>query len=264
MMGRIAMRILVWLITSLLIVASALAQDTRTQFHANNVAVVGGGGADSCTGTLIFSWHAETTDVTTGTPVGCSVGDTTATASNGATPAISTAQFEDGTHAALFSATYDQYSFSVSTEDIIKSAAGTIDIWVRYPTVASSYAFSAASGTGGNAILIRLSDQGGGVFKINFDYEAGAQDYNVLATLSIVANTWYHVIAKWDHTPHSGNYQEVCADTSTGTTNCQSSATDINPTPWAGAISVLNFGDYAFQGQAGLYIDNVKIYSTWQ
>lgn len=220
------------------------------------------GVGDNCTGALLFSWHFETTNVTTGSPVGCSVGATTPT-TNGS-PTISGVQFEDGTHSGHFSASGDYYSFVVSSEDIIQHAAGTLDFWTYVTTFADgSNVLSAPSSTAGNGIFVSMRTVST-VNQFRLIYQAASNNDNTDTVIGggFSLNTWYHVVARWDvATAHSGNHAQICADTSTGTTNCAGYGIPLDI--FAGSISATRWGNDSGSAPA-FYLDIGKVYSTWQ
>jgi len=83
---------------------------------------------DDCSGSLMFSWHMESTDIESGSPAGCSDGDTTGTAAG--TPTISTDRYTDGTHSLLTNALDEGYTFTPTGLVDLDDAKITFDIYV--------------------------------------------------------------------------------------------------------------------------------------
>ena len=218
---------------------------------------------DSCTGGLVFSWHAENTDVTLGGVAGgvnngCSVGDTTATAVGAS---LGTTYVKDGTYSVTSAGYNKNYTFTVSTEDLINHTAGTIDTWVYVTSFGSGAEIVSTIVDGSNYIRVRQetvsTEQH---FRIAHDAGGTVRAAGDTITGGFSLNTWYHIIAKWDYTAHGGNYLQICANTTTGTTNCGVNTNALGT--WAGTISTLNVGGVS--STATEYVDNVKVYSSWQ
>jgi hypothetical protein len=212
-------------------------------------------GADSCTSGLLFSWHCEDLNVTAGSPGGCSVGDTTATA--GGSGAVSSSQYKDGANACYVSTSAGTLDFTWSN-DILNPNAGTIDVWIRGGGNTATEYFVYLTPDANNYVQL-LSGFFYGSFKIN-RRAGGGTARTAEAALSPSYDTWYHVIAKWDTTIHGSNYMEICADETNGTTNC-GYATDTSGT-WSGSSGTLSV---AQRGSGGdFYMDQLKIYDTWR
>lgn len=220
---------------------------------------------DSCTGNLLFSWHMEDTDVTLGGVAGgvnngCSAGDTTMTAT-GAGTELSSTVYKDGAKAIYAPGTNHYYEASVTSGDIVKYDAGTVDLWV-YVTTFSSGAYSFFTQVSDTSNSIQVRQQTATTQQFRLTHTAGGTTRSATTAISggFANDTWYHVIAKWDTTAHGSDYGSICADTTTGTSNCGVFTSALGT--WAGDITVVRFG------QAGnattQYIDNVKVYSTWQ
>lgn len=218
-------------------------------------------GQDSTTGAptgMLFEWHCETTDVTTGTPAGSSVGDKTATA-NGAV-SISPLQFQDGANSILVAGASQYYIFDwASGTPIVDPLAGTIDFYVRFTTIADQ-ALIYLEVDGSNRIVVSVDS---GNSYINTLHQAGGTSSNARTNVgAITTGTWYHVKVRWDHTAHSGLYVKTTCDTTTGEGNSADNGTNALGT-FAGSSGFLNIGDRV--GYSGVYhIDNIKIYSSWQ
>lgn len=210
---------------------------------------------------LLFAWHCETTDVTTGTPAGSSVGDTTAIAVG--TIAISTAQFQDGTHSVLFTNPSGRYEFAWA-DDIMKPNAGTADFWIYVDSTGNK-----------DVDLLYLFVDGSNRIRINYDSTNGyiAVQHIAGGTLSngrtntsvITTNTWYHCKVRWSTVAQSGLYLKVTANTTDGETNSADNGTSALGT-WSGSSGTFNVGDPTGNNQSGslVYIDDIAIYNNWQ
>lgn len=256
------MKRLLWI--PLLFLCSTLWAAEPVQLAKMNPYIAGavasaGIAADSCTSNLLISWHAETTTVTETdspqtVPAGCSVGDTTAAAASGAE--LSETQKKTGAKSVYAPTANDYYGFSVSSEDIVKHAAGTVDFWVYVKTAVESDYFFQATGDADNQIYLLLKDLAEDQFRLV--HVSGTTARTATSTVSggVQVDTWYHIIAKWDETAHGANYLSLCVDTTAGTGGCGYATSALGT--WAGTLSALRFGAYVS------YIDDIKVYGTWQ
>ncbi|MGV0961816.1 MAG: hypothetical protein ACOYB1_18480 [Limnohabitans sp.] len=218
---------------------------------------------DSCTGGLLFSWHAENVDVTQGTPAGCSVGDTTATAVNSASISTDYALGSDGTHSAkiVTSGSWNSYNFdwNRTTNSILTLSAGTIDLWFRYSGTINSQNLFYLYVDGSNRIYPYIDSAG----YIGASWVYGGDAKPARTTFPIISeNTNYHCKFRWDTTAHSGLYRKVTCDTTTGESNSADTGTEAFSGTWSGDTGTLSIGDSGTPG-ATLYIDKVKIYNYW-
>jgi hypothetical protein len=88
-----------------------------------------------CSNGLMFGWGFEDTTITSGTPAGCSDGDTTATIAN--SPELSATRATDGSKSLRINAADENYTLDVTTYDLIdiRDIKVTFDIWVvTFPT----------------------------------------------------------------------------------------------------------------------------------
>ena len=223
----------------------------------------GGGGGDSCTGNLLFSWHMESTNVTAGTPAGCSV-STSTTGTLFSLASITSAQVKDGTYSLEFPTSNDYASFTVNAQDIIKHDAGTIDTWVYITANDDSNTIMVSRATTTVNSFIKIAGRVISTFNQFQIQHKGSGGSTRTGQTSFAAgfslNTWYHIIAKWDTSIHGADYLYMCADTTTGTSNCGGSGTALEAT--ATAHNELDIGSLG--GTTYGYIDLLKIYSTWQ
>lgn len=222
-------------------------------------AASGGGGTWPSDPHLIFEWHAETADVTTGTPSGGSAGDTTGSAFGGAV--ISTSQAEDGTHSISIPTAEDYYTFDwSSTAKICNPTAGTLDFYLYIPSLTSEISvFDFRVDANNNIGLLIYSD--GMLYAVS--RQGGTASATRSLTGAIGSAAWYHVKLRWDHTAHSGQYIKSTADATTGESNNDISfGTDVLGT-WAGTSGTVKFGDWD-NDAGGFYMDNIRIYDNWQ
>lgn len=207
----------------------------------------------------------ENVDVTLGGVAGgvnngCSVGDTTATATGTGTT-LSATQFEDGAKAAYAPGFGRYYLFAMTGEDIASHTAGTVDVWVYVTTFASGADIWTYDAGATNLVYIAMNTVSTfQQFRVNVYASSTSHVANTSFAAGFSLNTWYHVIGKWDNTPHGGNYLQVCADTTTGTTNCGTNASTLGT--WAGAAAGVRIG--ANEAGATEYVDNIKVYNSWQ
>jgi len=83
---------------------------------------------DDCSGSLMFSWHMENADIESGSPTGCSDGDTTG--SSAGTPGFSEDYKIDGTYSLLINALDEGYTFTATDLINLDDAKITFSIYV--------------------------------------------------------------------------------------------------------------------------------------
>jgi hypothetical protein len=213
--------------------------------------------AGASTPNLLFEWHAEDTTVTSGTPAGTSVGDTTATAN--ASVSLSTTQVYDGTKAVKISGANDRYSFDwASSPAIVNPNAGTIDFRLYFTTVGDQSIFE-LNVDANNRIAITI-DTGGYLL---LRHVAGGTTSLARTTFPILTTgVWHHVKARWDVNAHNGLYLSISCDQDQGETNSAANGTDALGT-FAGSSGSVRIGDIT--GAAGVYyIDALYIYDIWK
>jgi hypothetical protein len=260
--------ILFILLVPSLCLAQTIDLSKPMQIARMNPYVAGGGvaascTADSCTGGLLFSWHCENADVTldssggTATcPLGCSAGDTTATATSSAT--LSTAQYQDGGYSCSFPTAGDYYSFTISSEDIAKSAEGTVILYIYVSTYASGSGVFDIYYDANNRV--RITMQTSTYYKFKLDHVAASTTRSVwtLNTSNFALNTWLKITAKWKKGGQGGVYQYISINDTDAGTQTSSDFGDFASPPTSLRIGEMQGNSSAY------YIDNVKIYSTWQ
>jgi len=215
--------------------------------------MLGGGtpAGDICSSPMTFSWHMENTDVTLGTPSGCSVGNTTATfVSLGA---LNTDLFYDGSTSLDIPTSGDFASFSVSSNDIINPAAGTISFWMYIDTaVANLRPFS----TGPDADnFIRTFITNTDEIRVNWSGNATVV-YAVTTNANIPNTTWVNVIAKY-------TTADVDPNLSIRVVGYGSEAiSNDNPTAWVGTNTSMVVGNSG-SAAGDFHIDNLQVYNSW-
>lgn len=219
------------------------------------IAIIGGDaeeGCDSCAGGLLFAWHAEDVDVTADSPCGCSAGDTTATL-NG-TAAISGTQYTDGDESLKCVDGTDYASFTITGYDIASDAAGTIVFDVYLVALDTYQVVFQAYGDANNRILVRVDDTNSDELEAKF--WGGGTEIGVGTTVAnIQVDTWYTITFKWRQ---GETDPSISLDANGDTVTKNDNLTDPT-TEW----SVLHVGTYE-DGVETIYIDNVKVYDSWQ
>ena len=220
----------------------------------NNSTEEEGGFACTCSGDLLFCWSAESTTVTSGTPAGCSVGDTTATANS--IVELSDAQAKDGTYSLYVPTSSDRYVFDVSSEDIVKGEVGRTDGWFYIPTsIAEVRELVVFYADALNYITVLVRANG----TLRIMYRSDGTDVSCTTSATASADTWTYYSASWSVAGESGNYLRVGFNTTGETpsyTNCSDSISDM------GSPTTISYGD-RMQGTGGQYIDSVRVYGAW-
>lgn len=234
--------------------------------------IVGGGttaagsaSTDSCAGGLLLSWHFENLDVTLGGVAGgvnngCSAGDTTAAATSGAI--LTSGSFQDGSKSGSFPTAGDYYTFSVSSDDIVNDAAGTMIFYLKLNAAVASCGITRIRYDANNAI--RLQTVGASANQIQAYYigNSTSRSYSTTtANLSTDGSTWYKITFKWSQAGVSEGggtrYMSIQVDSATpeyyGT----------QPTALTSTPTTLVYGDYNGTTGCNLQIDNLKVYDSW-
>lgn len=208
---------------------------------------------DTCTSGLLFSWHGEDTTVTSGTPPGCSAGDTTATATQAA--AISNTQYHDGSYSISIPTASDNYKFTASAGDIVKRTQGTITFWFYLSTTPTTnqviiFVRDSVSGNG-----IQLGMYGTDNFKLRY-VGNGTDRTAYTTTASLTTGTWYYVVGKWDINGATNKISiTINGVTAVGTAAMNNMTNE--PTE-------ITFGDYYTNPVTAYYIDQIQIWDTWK
>jgi len=219
------------------------------------IKTAGGGGGDSCTGGLLFSWHCESTTVTSGTPQGCSLGDDLATGYSAA--AINSDVVQDGTYSCDFPTSGDYYGFTVSNRDIADERAGTAIFYLYLNTfVANTWVFNLQYNEDTDRILVY--QEAGTYNRLKLLYEG--QNSLITAftanTSNIPTGQWLKVTAKWSYAAVGGLHLSISYnDANTGTSSSALNTMTGTPTTLHIGNAKTYSGDFA--------IDNIKIYNSW-
>jgi hypothetical protein len=222
----------------------------------------GGGGGDDCSGDLMFSWHMENTTVTSGTPAGCSDGDTTGSA-NGSVE-LSSTQVSDGTYSAKADAITEYYYFAVSSEDIVAVAEGKVilDIYVdvfvnatRFWHIDTADTESLQCTTTGSAadIEITCTFNGDGWSSTIFTAGSGHAE-----------DEWLRVTYQWKASESTADHKLTLCDLTPPdtTSNCtiKGPEDDIDGV-WGDGPDNLELGNSGNTAST-IYVDNIQIYAT--
>ena len=244
----------------LLIASSAFADEplliAKMNPYVAGANVVAAAGGDSCTSGLLFSWHAETTTVTTGSPAGCSVGDTTAAVGSGS-PSISSTYYNDGANSASFPSANAYYAFDWSSSTpIVTTQNGRIDFWLRPPaTIYDGLPIVTLYVDASNFIQVGYSGSTNLYLK---HIGAGTSREFSSGSSSLSLSNWNHIIAYWYATGNNNYHLKLCVDQSEGTTCTYGSWYDALGTV-TGSSGTLRIGDYTNYAAVG-NVDNLKSY----
>ena len=215
------------------------------------------GGADSCTAGLLFSWHAEDTTVTTGTPAGCSVGDTTATLSSAT---ISSTTPYDGTNALAFTDTSQSAEFTIATSgadgDIIHKAAGTTIIYIRKNTAwwSGTQPIMSAEFTSGSYMLLESNSSRGYLFSWN---PSGSLTAGAYSDNTLTYDAYLKISLTWSVAAVSGHHLGIRTGTGAWVYD------DTALTGLTGTSGTLGFGN-GWSGGANVYkFDAIQVWDSF-
>ena len=229
---------------------------------------VAAGGADSCTGGLIHSWHCESgsdTDITSD-GLSCSTQDTSATLSGtsidtGGTP---TPVDESGTlNFAAGDGNYDRARFD-GTANLVDEGKVTGYFWVDSGGFAASDTiFTAKNATTSHYLKVRLA---GSSTDISLDIHRWVGGHYFSSSITTTNGNlgegeWVYFEAEWK-AGVGGNdtYLKVCnSDKSV----CDPLTESKNWAAQSGTLSYFEFG-YADGANIDGWMDNVKVYDTSQ
>lgn len=212
---------------------------------------------DGCgTDDLVFSWHMENLTVTTGTPAGCSQGDTTGTLNS--TAYLTNYVAQDGTYCLYCPSSADYCSFAVTTDDIFNDDAGTFTIYIYVGTWLDGLYIATLFGDASNRIQIRTDGtdlDGSRHVEMLLDFNGAAQVGITTTGTGLSLNTWHKVTAKWrtGATDPSSSLQIDAQTAATGTTDLAS---------WGTQATELRIGGGVNTGL--IYVDNCRVYSAWK
>lgn len=230
-----------------------------TKVGGSAITKVGGSAKSkvSANSQLLFEWHAESATVTSGTPAGSSVGDTTATATGAVS--LSATQAYDGTTSLKVSGANNNYAFDwVKTPAIVNPNAGTLEFRIYFTTIGDQMIFEFQADAS-NRIYAGIDSAGYLYFRSTY---GGTASLSRTAVGILSTGQWYYAKCRWDTTPHNGCYINVSCDTTNGEGNSAYNGTDPLGI-FAGSTGTVKFGDTL--GATGVYyLDAIKIYNTWQ
>lgn len=249
------MRMLIQLLLVILVSTLAAAATNTVQVSIG----VSPSGAVVCTGgsSPVFYWDMESdmttpAAITTGTPAGCSAGDDTPVITN-VTQSTTAGTVTNGTYSMSVPTGYDRAIFDISARDIFDEAEGTVTFDVYCNEVsASSRLFVVRDSSGYGTAEFYVSVVSDSV-AVDYVDTVGTTD---IESSAIVADTQYSVEAKWRQTG-SPNLS-VSIDGGTAVTD------DTDLAVWGGAPDELAIGNHGDGTNGGCYIDNLRIYDSWQ
>jgi len=224
----------------------------------------GGGEEELTCGTsgLIFYWPAESTDVTSGTPAGCSsIGDTTASSESGVS--ISSTDKSDGSNSVSFPTNYDRYTFTISQN--FNEDEGTIWCDVRITDVVTGGNFLKAEYASGDRVrLFTYGSSGAAGFYGEYKGNGNTQTCYPGASYDETGTyKWVRIKYQWKvGTGHkietwlldNSSPREVLS--TLDSSSVEDTLVQMNGTP-----TDLEMGALASDGVTG-YIDNIRIYNT--
>jgi len=223
----------------------------------------GGGAGDTCgTDDCTFIWYAENaTDVTSGTPAGCSSGDTSPTVTRAT---ISGSQYHDGSNSLLVDNVQEYAEFD--SADIISPTAGTLEAWVRVSTWTNTVVIFSYNGNDAGRLFLNVAGSSNTDIEFHFRYYY-PYSYIDLTTDGVNGSldTWYRIVIKWTQSNVDPNIGLYVYNASGDLLDSETSNT--NPNAW-GTLTGTTFtvGCFAyFSGEApAINIDGVKIWNAWK
>lgn len=203
----------------------------------------------------------EDTTVTSGSPAGCSVGDTTGTKVGDAGTVLSTTQKQDGSKAAYIATGEDGFDFGwdSSTSAIVNTSSGKVDFWFYTTNDANAGDLWSMGIDAGNRIWIFIDANK----YVCITHNAGGTGSTARTSFPVYASDgWYHVVCQWDATAHGGLYTRCGCDQTDGTGNSADNGTNALGT-WSGTSGTMRVGDRYVGSTGPTYIDNLKVYNAW-
>jgi hypothetical protein len=232
--------------------AGALQEKQRQVIAKKNVAATG----DSCTGALKLSAHFENSDtITSGTPAGCNSNADTTWALASAHLSYSTTNNQTPGSYDLFidnSVGYNDAYADITADG--SSTAGTIifDIYVT-TAIATIPIITLAADVNNKIEVLWAAD----ARNIKLDYTGGGSGVSATSTDNyLTTGSWHTVTAKWD-VNGATNRLSIQIDS-----NAAVVSTSTLPA-FTGTPSALRIGVAAYQSLV-YYVDNLKVYSSWQ
>jgi len=208
-------------------------------------------GCDDCSGDLSLAHHLENVDCETGTPCGCS-DNASKSLTLGSDASISTQTAtnwpSDGTHSLALGTGNTTFPLNWDKNK------GTIsfDIYCSSYTATQNAVYIGDVDGDHVKVIMVYSDNNKVYFQIRHNW---GTTWTVASAANAFTGGKVSITAKWDTTDHSGNYMALDVD---GTTTYGSTAF----TPVSGTYTTLVAPANASGNTC--YIDNVKVYVSWQ
>lgn len=244
------MRRLLFFLIAVLLATPALAEDQHFIYAKKKATGETCGDASG----LLFEWHMENATVTTGTPAGCSSGDTTATVAGTLANTITP---QDGSYALYkANATNGSAALTITSNDIAAHAEGTLIIYFRFATWASGdkIVLIDYGGTGNSINLATRTNAGNNALKAQYQGN-GAAAVDVFANSTYMsADTWYKLTLKWK----VGGTPTLSVQVDAGTPDTTNTAL----TAMTSDSGTLTIGSWLTSGLVAA-TDNIKIYNGW-
>lgn len=239
----------------LLLVAPVAALAWGAMAIGGGVTAVVPGGCDSCTGTLLFSSHFEALDVTSGTPCGCSVGDTTGTASSAAV--INSDLYSDGANSLDCPTSTDYLSYSISSGDIFSQTAGTITFRLYITTFKNGAILFRNYIDADNRFQISLSGTDDATGReCTILWRGNATSVSAATTAANMAvNTWYTVTGKYQSTGNPNLSIQIDATTA--------ATSNTDPTAFVGTPATVVIGEAGGITGSDFHVDDLKITNAY-
>ena len=229
--------------------------------HAASVMMMGGGATaaaacTSCTGGVIFAaYFSQDGDVTTGSPCGCSAGDTTGTAADSCTI----------TGGYLYSADNGKYyAWDVSSDDIFNDQTGSI--LIEFRIVAETFTngallFDVTPQTNEDRVEIYTS----GGDELSLVHE-GANTPTTIATSgadNVLVNTQYYVVIRWTTANVDPNLKiEIYNGTTDALIDDASSNTNLTAFDTAAGAGHFKVGNNS-AANTSINIYKIKVWDTY-
>jgi hypothetical protein len=212
---------------------------------------------DSCTGNLIFTTHFEGTgelgtdfNITIGNPCGCNT-NADKTISYYSEAVNSLTQKSDGSYS-FYRAGAGDYA-EISTD--VSKTAGTLtfDIYL-VSNIAAWDSFISILVSSGNYIYFGVNDP---ATRTHYEYKGNNTSKYSDYVAGFTTGVWHSIVLKWSTTGVDGKYLYIQMDGGTAKTY-SSAITEIVGTP-----SLITIGGSSASASV-YYIDNIKLWNSWQ
>jgi hypothetical protein len=208
----------------------------------------------NCTSPQFFGWSMENTNVTLGTPPGCTNNATTSVTLTGATIASDASTVEDGTYAIKL------IQNSTGTIPITYGGTGeegTFDVWIYWTgDTGQNYQIVELKYDANNWIAIKYTNSSE---KFYLGYTGTSTYISITSATTITTPAaMHHVVAKWSRSKSGGTYTlslQVDAETPVTSTAALNAMAGVPTTLTLYGTATYNVTYYA---------DLLKVYNTWQ